>query len=61
MVPVVGAAYAAFVKTAARGDPHMGNRQVVERWTKTLAEDDIDGRMDLLHPDYEGRYLQSGE
>lgn len=39
----------------------MGNRQVVERWTKTLAEDDIDGRMDLLHPDYEGRYLQSGE
>ena len=39
----------------------MGNREVVERWTKTMVEDDIDSRVALLHPDYEGRYPQSGE
>lgn len=39
----------------------MGNRQVVERWTRALAEDDLDAQVALLHPDYVGRYPQSGE
>jgi hypothetical protein len=39
----------------------MGNRQVVERWAKAMAEDDWQGQAALLHPEYVGRYPQSGE
>ncbi len=39
----------------------MGNRQVVERWVKAIVEDDLDGQVALLHPDYVGRYPQSRE
>ena len=39
----------------------MGNRQVVERWAKAMAEDDWQSQAALLHPEYVGRYPQSGE
>jgi SnoaL-like domain len=39
----------------------VGNRQVVERYTRALADDDVDAQVALLHPDYVGRYPQSGE
>lgn len=39
----------------------MGNRQVINRWLRALAEDDLESQVALLHPEYVGRYPQSGE
>lgn len=39
----------------------MGNRQVVERYARSMAENDFDAQMALMHEDYECRYPQSGE
>jgi hypothetical protein len=39
----------------------MGNRQVVERYARSMAENDLDAEMALRHEDYECRYPQSGE
>ena len=39
----------------------MGNRRVVERWVAALAADDLAAQRELLHPDFVGRYPQSGE
>jgi ketosteroid isomerase-like protein len=39
----------------------MGNRQVVERYARALAEDDFDTQDALIHDDYEARWPQSGE
>lgn len=39
----------------------MGNRQVVERYARALAENDLDAQDELVHDDYLGRYPQSGE
>ena len=39
----------------------MGNRQVVERYARSMAENDFDAQMGLMHDDYECRYPQSGE
>jgi hypothetical protein len=39
----------------------MGNRQVVERYARAGAEDDLETQVALLHPEYIGRYPQSGE
>lgn len=39
----------------------MGNRQVVERYARSMAENDLDAQMDLMHDDYVCRYPQSGE
>src|SRR6188472_3097692 len=39
----------------------MANRQVVERYGRSMAENDLDAQMALTHEDYECRYPQSGE
>ena len=39
----------------------MANRQVVERYGRSLAENDLNAQMALTHEDYECRYPQSGE
>ena len=39
----------------------MGNRQVIERYARSMAENDLDAQMALMHDEYEGRYPQSGE
>lgn len=39
----------------------MGDRQVVERYARALADGDLDAQDVLLHDDYIGRYPQSGE
>jgi SnoaL-like domain len=39
----------------------MGNRRVVERWVQALEADDLGAQRELLHPDFVGRYPQSGE
>jgi hypothetical protein len=39
----------------------VGNRRVVERWVAALAADDLAAQRELLHPDFVGRYPQSGE
>ena len=39
----------------------MGHRQIVELYTQALADDDLDAQVALLHPDFIGRYPQSGE
>jgi hypothetical protein len=39
----------------------MGNRQVVERYARSMADNDLDAQMALIHDDYECRYPQSGE
>ena len=39
----------------------MGNRQIVERYAKALAENDLDEQDALVHDDYVARYPQSGE
>jgi ketosteroid isomerase-like protein len=39
----------------------MGNRRIVERWVAALEADDLAAQRELLHPDFVGRYPQSGE
>ena len=39
----------------------MGNRQVVERYARSMAENDLDAQIALIHDDYECRYPQSRE
>ena len=39
----------------------MGNRQVVERYARSMAENDLDAQVALMHDDYVCRYPQSGE
>lgn len=39
----------------------MGNRQVVERFARALANRDVDAQVAELHEDYVCRYPQSGE
>ena len=39
----------------------MGNRQVVERYARAMAENDLDEQMSTMHDDYVGTYPQSGE
>ena len=39
----------------------MGNRQVVERYAKALADNDLDAQDALVHDEYEARWPQSGE
>lgn len=39
----------------------MGNRHIVERYARSMAENDLDAQMALMHEDYEARYPQSGE
>ena len=39
----------------------MANRRVVERWVEALEADDLAAQRELLHPEFVGRYPQSGE
>lgn len=39
----------------------MGNRHVVERFVDATNRGDVDAEVALLHPDFVGRYPQSGE
>ena len=39
----------------------MTGRAVAERYAKALAENDLAAQRELLHPEYVGRYPQSGE
>ena len=39
----------------------MGNRQVVERYARAMAENNLDEQLSTMHDDYVVRYPQSGE
>lgn len=44
-----------------RDEDAMRHRQVIERYVQATREGDVDAEVSLLHPEYIGRYPQSGE